>query len=542
MGKEYAEWVLGDLLAERAKNAPDAVAIIHEDVKTTYGELNKMADDMAAALIDMGVQKGDKLGIWFQNLPEWVVAWFGISKAGAVVIPMDYWYKPSEAEYILNHSGAVGIVTANTFGKTNFLDMLDEIRPNLTSLKHIIVVNNNPDYEPNLEKGEVTLPALLEKGAGLGGKAEMVPDDVAFILYTSGTTGQPKGAQLTHANVIRNAWDAADIMELSAADKFLVPVPFSHCFGNVLSITMACCAGAGICPMDVFDPRAALELIQKHQLTVAHGVPTMFIRELEILETEKFDTSSLRTGIMAGAPCPIDTMEGVINIMGFNVCIGYGLTEASPLITMTQMNDDIKHRVETVGKAIPDVEVKIVDDDHNEVPMGEMGELACKGYNVMKGYFKMPEQTAEAIDDDGWLYSGDLATVDEEGYYKIVGRKKDMVIVGGFNVYPVEIENFLMEHEKIVNATIVGVSDHDLGEVVAAVIEAEEGITGQDIVDYCYGTINKFAVPRFVFIGDEIPVSGRGKVQKFILRKQLDDRIKEEGIEKIVPTKVKERS
>jgi fatty-acyl-CoA synthase len=341
-------------------------------------------------------------------------------------------------------------------------------------------------------------------------------------------------------NIVANAKDAASIMEISHRDRFLVPVPFSHLFGCVLGIALTIVHGASIVIIETFEPEDILKTIEKEKCTVCHGVPTMFIRELEVLKIRKYNTDSLRTGIIAGAPCPVDTMQGIMNVMKCNICIGYGLTECS-LVTMTSFEDTLQQRVESVGRPLPNVEVRIVDDDHNPVALGEMGELACKGYNVMKGYYKMPEQTAETIDNEGWLYTGDLATVDEFDYYKIVGRKKDMVIVGGFNVYPRELEEYLISDPKIQQVAVVGVPDHDLGELIAAVIipEPRVKITGQEIVDLCYGKMASAKVPRYVFIEKELPVSSRGKVQKYILRKKLAEKIEKEGIKKLVPSEVK---
>jgi len=340
-----------------------------------------------------------------------------------------------------------------------------------------------------------------------------------------------------------NTYEAARILGLTTEDNILVPVPFSHSFGCVLGITVGSVAGCAITPMLRFDPRTALAMIQQYGVTVMHGVPTMFIRMLEVLEHEEFSSESLRTGIMAGAPCPVDTMQGVISDMGCNICIAYGLTEASPIITMTHHDDSFIKRVATVGRPIPDVEVRIVDEDNNPRPVGEMGEICCRGYNVFAGYYKDLEKTAETIDKEGWLHSGDLAVEDEDGYYAIVGRKKDMVIVGGFNVYPRAIEEYLIAHDDIMNAAVIGVPDHDLGEVVFAVIRPEAGarITPQDVVDYCYGKMASAKVPRYVSMEDEIPVSGRGKVLKYKIREEMTERIKKGEFERLTPSAVKKK-
>jgi fatty-acyl-CoA synthase len=539
---------LGETLDRAAIAFPDkeAVCFVGErECRYTYSELNEEVNRLAGGLVKLGIKAGDKISLWMPNRPEWIVAWFAAPKIGAIMVPMDTWYKPSEAEYIIGHSESVAVITSTKFQNNDFLSMLAQIKPNLPKLKHIIVMGEG-EYE-NGPRGTISYNEILKMGDDWRENQEYTDrrfqnelDNVAFILYTSGTTGKPKGAMLTHMNIVANAKDAASIMKVTHRDRLLVPVPFSHLFGCVLGVVLTVVHGASIVVMETFDPEDVLKVIEDEKCTICHGVPTMFIRELEVLKVRKYDTTSLRTGIIAGAPCPVDTMEGIMNVMKCNICIGYGLTECS-LVTLTRFEDTLEQRVETIGKPLPNVEVKIVDNDHNPVPQGEKGELACKGYNVMKGYFKMSEQTAKAIDSEGWLYTGDLATMDEKGYYKIVGRKKDMVIVGGFNVFPREIEEYLIGHPKIMEVAVVGVPDHDLGELVAAVIipEPETEISSQEVVDFCYGHMASAKVPRYVFIQENLPISSRGKVQKYILRSDLSERIEKESIGKIVPTEVR---
>ena len=534
---------LGETLDRAAIAFPnkEAVCFLSEpEERITYAELNERVNRLAGGLVKMGIKLDDKVAVWMPNRPEWVVALFAVARIGAVLVPMDTWYKATEAEYILEHSDSVAVITSKSFGKSEYVKVLKSIKPKLPKLKHVIVLGDEVDYG-------VSYQSILEMGKDWRENQEYTDrrfqndlDNVVFIVYTSGTTGKPKGAMLSHTNIVANAKDAASIMQISYRDIFLVPVPFSHLFGCVLGIALTIVHGASIVVMETFEPEDVLKAIEKERVTVCHGVPTMFIRELEVLKIRKYNTDSLRTGIIAGAPCPVDTMQGIMNIMKCNICIGYGLTEAS-LVTMTRFEDTIQKRVESVGRPLPNVEVKIVDDDHKQVPFGEMGELACKGYNVMKGYYKMPEQTAETIDGEGWLYSGDLATVDDNSYYKIVGRKKDMVIVGGFNVYPRELEEYLIANPKISEVAVIGVPDHDLGELIAAVIVPEPRVklTSQEVVDMCYGNMASAKVPRYVFMEKELPVSSRGKVKKYILRKTLAEKIEKEGIKKIVPTEVK---
>ncbi len=532
---------LDRLLEKNIRENPDNIAVIDDRRRLTYRELNDEVEKMATALINMGVQRGEKLGIWMPNNVEWTVAWFAITSIGGVVIPMDLWYKPAEAEYILGHSDSVGVFINDRSGRADYIAMMNEVWPKLPALKNVIV--NGEPAEGMLSFDEIVKNTAIDRKAIEERKKQNDIEDVAFILYTSGTTGKPKGAMLTYHNITKNAKAMADILFAKKEDKLLVPVPFSHCFGNVLSITMASIAGMSMYAMSAFDPEEALKIIETERCTMINGVPTMFVRMLEVLDRKDYDTTSLKTGAMAGAPCPIDIMKGTIDRMHCNVSIAYGLTEASPLITMTRFDDPIEKRVETVGKTIPDVEVRMVDDDRNPLPVGEMGELACRGYNVMKGYYKMPEATAETIDEDGWLYSGDLAVMDEEGYISIVGRKKDMVIVGGFNVYPRELEEFYIAHPKILDVAVVGVPDHDLGEVVAAAVIPAPGleITPQEVVDYSYGKVASAKVPRFVMITDSLPISGRGKVQKFILRKQFQEKIEAGELSKMVPSAVRQK-
>jgi len=349
---------------------------------------------------------------------------------------------------------------------------------------------------------------------------------------------------LSHHNIAENAKQVTEVLHTTGNDIFLLAVPFFHCFGCVMGITGAVTWGASIVPMPVFKAKEALELVEEEKVTILYGVPTMFVLELEEYRKGKedgsrYDVSSLRTGIMAGAPCPVEVMRGTMEELGCNVSIAYGLTEASPVITMTRFDDSLERRVETVGRPLPGIEVKISDDDHNPLPPGEMGELACRGYNVMMGYYKMPDKTAEAIDSEGWLYSGDLATMDEEGYVRIVGRKKDMLITGGFNVYPAEIEEYLFTHPKVQNVSVVGVPDDVMGEVAIAYITPREGVSidPQEIVDYCAGEIANFKVPRYVEIVDEFPMTQSGKIQKFRLREMAKEALAAGKLTKLKPSR-----
>ncbi|MFW5946230.1 MAG: AMP-binding protein, partial [Candidatus Natronoplasma sp.] len=521
---------IGRLLQDKAEENPEKEAVIFEDRRITYEELNEKAERLANFLMNRGIGRDDKVAIWLPNIPEWIVAWFAIPKIGAVVVPTDPWYKGGEIEYMFNDSDTRAVITTEEYGKYNFLDILEEKKTDLDRVDTLILKEGESDkfdsfsFEEAYEKGK----DWEEDQDYLERKENTDPDDVTFILYTSGTTGKPKGVMLSHYQIVKNAHDQGEILQTGEDDKLVIPVPFSHCFGNVMSITLMASFGGTMIPLVEFEPHKALDLVEKEEATMIHGVPTMFIRELEVLKEEDYDTSSLRTGIMAGSSCPVETMKSVINDMGCNVSITYGLTEASPGVTMTRFDDSVEDRVETVGRVMPDQEIKIVDDQGNELPPGETGELLVKGYNVMKGYYNKPEATEQTI-ENGWLHSGDLAIMDERGYVEIVGRKKDMVIVGGLNVYPREIEEYLIEHEEIQEVAVVGVPDDELGEVVAAAAVPTEGsdLTAQDVVDFVYGEIASAKVPRYVDVTKDLPVSGRGKVQKFKLRDQLEEKVQQ---------------
>jgi len=513
-------------------------------ITLTYEELNEKVDQLARGMLELGISKGDKVGLWMPNIPEWVVAYFGIARIGAVVVPMNTRYKIHEVEYILNNSEATTLFAVGAFAGINYVSMIGEIRGNLPNLKHVIIVG---------EPGEAMhgFDSVVDQGMGLLGDAKLQereascdPLDNVFILYTSGTTGNPKGAMLSHHNIAKNAEQVTAVLHTEEQDVFLLAVPFFHCFGCVMGIAGSITWGAAMVPMQIFKPVEAIELVERFGVSVLYGVPTMFVLELEEYRKGKadgspYDVSTLRTGIMAGAPCPVEVMRGTMEDMHCNVSIAYGLTEASPVITMTRFDDSVGRRVETVGRALEGIEVKIADDAKNSLSIGEMGELACRGYNVMMGYYKMPDKTAESIDEEGWLYSGDLATMDEEGYVQIVGRKKDMLICGGFNVYPAEIEEYLFTHPKVQNVSVIGMPDNVMGEVAVAYIIPREGIDieSQEIVDFCVGEIANFKVPRYVQIVDEFPMTQSGKIQKFRLREIAKKSMDGGRMQKLSPSK-----
>jgi len=543
--KDY-NLTISDLLERDAMVFPSKEAVVVEDRRYSYFDLNEEANRLAAGLLKMGVRRDDKVAIWMHNLYEWVVAWFAVAKIGAVVVPMDTWYKPSEAEYILGHSEAVCVITSEETEGIDFISMIDAVSPRLPDLEHVIVVGRIPPARKDLTPYQ----SLLQWGRDWKDSLSFQEairvkgvDDVAFILYTSGTTGKPKGAMLTHRNITSNAIEVDLVLRITRDDRLLIPVPFSHAFGSILGITLAAVNAATMVPTIGFDPEESLQVIEREGVTICHGVPTMFIRMLSVLDHRDYDTGTLRTGIVAGAPCPREVMEDVMERMGCNLSNAYGETEAGPIVTANRLDDPLEKRLTTVGRPLPGLEAHIVDDDNKPVKQGEVGEIVARGVNIMKGYFKNPEATDTTIDKKGWLHTGDLGTMDPEGFYSIVGRKKDMLIVGGFNVYPPEVEAYFIEHPAIMDISIVGIADRDLGEVPAAAIHVTPGesLTGQEVVDWAYGQIASAKIPRYVAIGHELPYSGRGKVQKFILRDQLAKLIDEGKLDKLVPTEVQKK-
>ncbi|MDG6225069.1 MAG: AMP-binding protein [Candidatus Thermoplasmatota archaeon] len=516
-----SKYTLSNLLRRAAKEHPERIALYYDDRAITYGQLDELASRFASGLLKLGIEKGDRVGLYMPNYPEWIIAFFGISRMGGVVVPMNTRYRKGEVEYIMNNSEATALVMASNFLNMDYVNILDELRGKLPSVRRVIVLGERRS------EGMEDLPSVIEMGKGHEYderlhdiEGSISQDDVVFILYTSGTTGEPKGAMLTNLNISKNAEQIAQQMRQDSRDVCLIVVPFFHCFGCVIGISACVSASSGMVPMPSFNASEALSYMEMFGITIVHGVPTMFIEYLEEIKKRRYDLSNLRTGVMAGAPCPIEVMKGAIEQMGANIVIAYGLTESSPVITMTSLDDDIKDRVETVGRPLPEQEVRIVDENNLEVPKNVTGELVVRGYNVMKGYHKKEEATREAIDGEGFLHSGDLATMDERGFVRIVGRKKDMYISGGFNVYPREIEEFLFKLNCVENVAVLGVPDPKFGEVGLVAIKLKEGktATAEDITNYCKMNLANFKVPRYVWFIDEYPMTQSGKVQKFRLR------------------------
>lgn len=539
---------MGEVLDETASKYPNNDALVYVDRKLryTYKEFKEKCDQLAKGLLKLGIKKGEHVAVWAYNVPEWVLLQFALAKIGAVLVTVNTYYKAHELEYVLRQSDSTTLFLVKGFKDVDYVETIYKVVPELKEsspgelkskklplLKRVIFIGKEKhpgmlNFSEVMDLGkEVSDEELKER------EKELDCHDVVNMQYTSGTTGFPKGVMLTHYNIINNAYWVGNYMRLTEKDKLCIPVPFFHCFGCVLSTLNCVTHGATMVPIEIFDAEKVLQAIHKEKCTAVNGVPTMFVRELNHPDFDKYDMSSLRTGIMAGAPCPVELMKRVIEDMhAREITICYGLTEASPVITQTRRDDPIEKRVETVGKPLPYVEVKIVDPETGkELPPNTPGELIAKGYNIMKGYYKMPEATAKAI-RDGWLYTKDLAKMDEEGYIYILGRVDDMIIRGGENVYPREIEEFLYRHPKIKEVQVVGVPHKEYGEEVAAFIQLKEGeqATEEEIKEYCKKNIARYKVPKYIFFTDEWPLTASGKIQKFKLREIAKEELKKRGL------------
>lgn len=510
---------IGENLAATVAVYPDNEALVvpYQGIRLTYREFALEVDRVARGLLAIGVQPGDRIGIWSPNNSEWVLVQYATAVMGAILVNINPAYRTSELEYALKQSGCRFLVSAPEFLSSNYRAMVAEVAPNVPSLERTLFLESD-DWTGLLAAADtVTAEQLEEVVIGL------TPDDPINIQYTSGTTGFPKGATLSHVNILNNGYFTGEMCRYTAADRVCVPVPFYHCFGMVLG-NLACTShGATIVvPGARFLPEAVLETVSKERCTSLYGVPTMFIAALEHPDVADYDLSTLRTGIMAGSPCPVEVMKQVISEFNMTeVTIAYGMTETSPVSTQTAPDDDIERRVSSVGRIHPHVEVKIVDPDTGRtLEHGESGELCTRGYSVMLGYWNDPERTADAVDSDGWMHTGDLATMDADGYVNIVGRIKDMIIRGGENVYPREIEEFLYTHPEVVDAQVIGVPDVKYGEEIMAWVVRKSGsqLTSEELTDYCRGKIAHFKVPRYLRFVDEFPMTVTGKVQKFRMR------------------------
>jgi fatty-acyl-CoA synthase len=543
--EEIEGLTIGGLLDLVAERRPEDDALVYADrgLRYSYREFRDVVEECARALMALGLEKGDHVAVWGQNVPEWVVLQFATGKVGAVLVTVNPAYRANELRYVLEQSDAAALFLTRGVKGADFVEVLRDAVPEVAGapvdglsveglpyLKNVVLMGGEPPegtriagFEEFLEGGrEVSAEELAARQASLDA------GEVINMQYTSGTTGFPKGVQLTHANIVKNAFYIGECMELGPEDRVCIPVPFFHCFGCVLGTLNTVTHEGTMVPVESFDPLAVLQAVHRERCTALLGVPTMFIAELDHPDFEQYDTSSLRTGIMAGSPCPMEVMKRVVQVMGASeITIAYGQTESSPVITQTRTNDPLELRVSTVGRALPDVEVRIVSVETGEdCAPGEQGELWTRGYLVMKSYYKMEDKTREVIDEDGWLHTGDLAVMDEDGYVRITGRSRDMIIRGGENIYPREIEEFLYTHPDVSDVQVYGVPDERYGEQVAAAIKLREGVqtTAEDIKEYCRANIARFKVPRYVDFVEDYPMTASGKIQKYRLREAAVER------------------
>jgi fatty-acyl-CoA synthase len=534
---------IGHALDRAAAAWGDRTALISraQGVRWTWRELRDRADAFAAGLLALGLRRGDRIGIWSLNRAEWALTQFAAARAGLVLVTINPAYRLSELEFVLNKVGCAALVTATGFKNSDYIGMVKTLAPELaTSVPGKLSAARLPHLRIVIQIGGPPVAGAIpfDEVAARGVEAELSIlrelahdlqfDDPINIQFTSGTTGSPKGVTLTHHNILNNGYFVGRAMRLTEVDRICIPVPLYHCFGmvmgNLAAVTHGC---AMVYPGEGFDPLATLETVQAEKCTALYGVPTMFIAELDHPDFARFDLGTLRTGIMAGAPCPIEVMRKVIDRMNMReVTIAYGMTETSPVSFQSAVNDPLERRVSTVGRIQPHLEVKIVDAEGRIVPRGQSGELCTRGYSVMLGYWGDKEKSADVVDAAGWMHTGDLATLDAEGYGNIVGRIKDMVIRGGENLYPREIEEFLFSHPKIQDVQVFGVADQKYGEELCAWIRLREGETmsEDDVRDFCRGQIAHQKIPRYVEFVGEFPMTITGKVQKFIMRQRVEER------------------
>ncbi len=539
----HSEKTIGDYFRDQVAIDPDHEFVVYpdRDLRWTYAEFDERTDNLAKGLLAIGMKPGDHLGVWARNIPDWLTFMYATAKIGVVMVTVNPVYKSHELDYVLKQSDMKALCVIDAYRDVDYIKIIRDLVPEsleqqrgylesekFPCLKNLIYMG------PEKHRGFYSVPELMLLGRHQPedslerAREQFDNNDVVMMQYTSGTTGFPKGVMLTHRNILNNGFYIGEGQRLGAPDRVTLPVPFFHCFGCVLGVMACLTHRSTMIIVEDFNAELVLQAIHKERATAVYGVPTMFIAELNHPDFDKFDLSSLRTGIMAGSPCPPETMREVMDRMNMReVTICYGLTETSPVFTQTSADDDIEHKCETVGRKHPPVDVRVIDpsDGHICGP-GEPGELCCKGYNVMKGYYKMPEATAEAIDADGYLHSGDLGMVDEDGYYRVTGRIKDMIIRGGENVYPLEIENFLLGMPGVLDAQVVGIPDAKYGEIVGAFIRTRlgyEDMTEEDVREWSIPRIARYKVPKRVFFVDDFPMTPSMKVQKFKLREMAEE-------------------
>jgi fatty-acyl-CoA synthase len=529
------ETTIGDCFAAMVRRQPNHPALISraQDRRWTYRELDAAVDAFARGLASLELRKGDRIGIWSPNNAEWVITQFATAKLGLVLVTINPAYRTHELEYALRKVGCSALITATAFKSSDYVGMLRQLAPEIaTGASERLQLERLPDLHTIIQiggppqSGLISFDEVSKRGADAPSRVVALdPNDAINIQFTSGTTGSPKGATLTHRNILNNAYLFGTELGFGPADRLCIPVPFYHCFGMVLS-NLACITHGStmVISGESFDPLTVLETVQEERCTALHGVPTMFIAILEHQDFVRYDLSSLRTGAMAGAPCPIEVMRRVIGDMGISeITIAYGMTETSPVSFQSDRADPIERRVSTVGKIHPHVEVKIVDRDGVIVPRGVAGELCTCGYSVMDGYWEDPSKTAEVLDSEGWMHTGDIATIDCEGYCNITGRIKDMVIRGGENIFPREIEEFLYRHPHVQDVQVFGVPDPKFGEELCAWIRLKDGQAPDEdaIRSFCRDEIAHYKVPRYIRFVDSFPMTVSGKAQKFIMREAM---------------------
>jgi fatty-acyl-CoA synthase len=537
---------IGDAFDQTVARFPDREALIsrHQQLRYTWAQLSDEVERCARGLMALGIQKGQRVGIWAPNRAEWTITQFATAKIGAILVNINPAYRLHELEYALNQSTCTALVLSPNFRATSYLEMIQTLCPELErSAPGQLDARRLPHLRHVIRMGEEQTPGMWTWGDVMAKASEITPaqlaerqaeqefDDPINIQYTSGTTGNPKGATLSHHNILNNGYFVAELQGFTEHDRLCVPVPLYHCFGMVMGNLGCMTHGATmVYPAEAFEPAAVLETVQTERCTALYGVPTMFIAELGHPDFSKYDLSSLRTGVMAGSPCPVQVMRQVIDLMNMkDVEICYGMTETSPVSFQTHLDDALEKRVGTVGQIHPHVEVKIVDPASGQVvPRGQPGELCTRGYSVMLGYWNNEEATHKAIDAARWMHTGDLATMDEDGYVNIVGRIKDMVIRGGENIYPREIEEFLYTNAKVADVQVIGVPDAKYGEELMAWVKLKEGqiATPEELTEFCRGQIASFKIPRYWKFVDAFPMTVTGKIQKFIMRQQAIEELK----------------
>lgn len=549
---QLLDFTLGEILEKYANEKPDNEFMVYADrnLRFTYSEFNQRVDQLAKGLLYIGVLPGDKVGIWANNVPDWLTFMFATAKIGAVLVTINTNYKLSELEYLLKNADIQTLCLVDGFRDSDYVNMIFELVPelktsqrgNLNSTK-FPMLRNAIFIGPQKHRGMYNTSELMLLGSHIDDfeleqiKLGINCHDVVNMQYTSGTTGFPKGVMLTHHNIINNGYSVGECMKFTHNDRLLVCVPLFHCFGCVLAVCAIISHGATMVLVENFDPLMVLASVEKEKCTALYGVPTMFMAELNHPMFDLFNLSSLRTGIMAGALCPIETMKQVMQKMNMkDIIIVYGLTETSPGMTATRTHNSAEVRATTVGFELPNVEVKIINPETGKVcEIEEQGEICCRGYNLMKGYYNNPESTKIIFDNEGWLHSGDLAVKTAEGFYKITGRIKDMIIRGGENIYPREIENYLYNMPEIESVEIVGVPSKKYGEQVGAFIKLKTGanLTEEEIQEFCRGKIARFKIPQYIFFVDEFPMTASGKIQKYKLR-EMSLKILEENGTKVI--------